>query len=68
MNAIVRLILRGVASGDVTLTPRVLGALKTLNQVRPDAAHPVPANELSRCFKAKISKQRQSPIRRITKL
>jgi hypothetical protein len=68
MNAIVRLILRGVASGDVTLTPRVLGTLKTLNQVQPDTTHPVSADEPSPCFKAKISKQRQSPTRRITKL
>jgi hypothetical protein len=68
MNAIARLILRGVASGDVALTPQVLNALKNLNQVWSDTKHPVSGHKLSHCSKAKKSKQCQSQIRPITKL
>jgi len=35
MNSITRIILRGVVSGNVTLTPQVLGALKEVSQDRP---------------------------------
>ena len=46
MNSITRIILRGVVSGHVTLTPQVLGALKEVSQDHPGAAGPVKsANE-----------------------
>lgn len=41
MNAITHLILHGVASGNVTLTPRVLGTLKALNHDWPDSKQSV---------------------------
>ena len=68
MNAIARLILRGVASGEVALTPQVLDALKTLNQVWSDTKHPVSGHKPSQYNKAKKSKQFPSQIGRITKL
>jgi len=68
MNAIIRLILRGVASGEVSLTPQVLDALKNLNHNWSDAKRPVSGNNPLRCIKAKKSSQRQFPICRITKL
>ena len=40
MNSITRIILRGVLSGNVTLTPQVLGALKSVSQDHPDLAEP----------------------------
>lgn len=46
MNSITRIILHGVASGNVTLTPQVLKVLKESNQVTPGADAPAnPANE-----------------------
>jgi len=46
MNSITRLILRGVVSGNVPLTPQVLGALKTASQDHPRVDGPVKsANE-----------------------
>ncbi|MFZ0828271.1 MAG: tetratricopeptide repeat protein [Verrucomicrobiia bacterium] len=40
MNSITRLILRGVVSGHVTLTPQVLGALKEASQHHQDVEPP----------------------------
>jgi len=68
MNAIIRLILRGVASGEVALTPQVLDALKNLNHDWSEAQHPVSGNRPLRCIKAKKSSERRFPICRITKL
>ena len=40
MNSITRLILRGVVSGNVTLTPEVLGALKEVSRANSSADEP----------------------------
>ena len=44
MNSITRLILRGVVSGNVTLTPQVLGALKTVNHGHPGSGGDEPTD------------------------
>jgi tetratricopeptide (TPR) repeat protein len=43
MNSITRIILRGVASGHVTLTPEVLGALKAVSREHPEIEPPANA-------------------------
>jgi hypothetical protein len=43
MNSITRIILRGVVSGHVTLTPQVLGALKAVSRDHPEVDAPANA-------------------------
>ena len=40
MNPLIRMILHGVASGNVTLTPQVLKILKDFSQDHPGAGEP----------------------------
>ena len=47
MNSITRLILRRVVSGNVTLTPQVIKALKEFNEDHPAADQPANAGNES---------------------